>query len=138
MAEIKKRIAIVQAVFHQKELAIMLDAAKDEAEKRGLEIVEVRSVPGSMEIPLLMDKLLQRSDIDGGVVLGVIEKGETAHGRVMGDAVITRLLDMEIRHQKPLGTAILGPEIELSQVPPRLEKYARNAVAAVHALLAQL
>lgn len=132
------RVAIVQAVFHEKELAVMLAAAKEEAEKLRLDVAEVRSVPGSMEIPLLMDKLLQRKDIDGGVVLGIIEKGETAHGRVMGDAVITRLIDMEIRHQKPLGTAILGPEIEISQVPSRLEKYARNAVTAVHSLLTQL
>lgn len=132
------RIAIVQAVFHEKELAVMLAAAREEAKRLGLDVAEVRSVPGSMEIPLLMDKLLQRKDIDGGVVLGIIEKGETAHGRVMGDAVITRLVDMELRHQKPVGMAILGPEIELAQVPPRLEKYARNAVKAVHALLTQL
>lgn len=131
-------IAIVQAVFHAKELEVMLSAAKDEAQKLGLNIIEVRSVPGSMEIPLMMDVLLKRGDIKGGVVLGIIEKGETAHGRVMGDAVTRALIDMEIRHQKPLGTAILGPEIETSQVLPRMEKYARAAVRAVHALLSQL
>lgn len=137
MAEKTFTVGLVQAVFHKKELEVMLKAAQDEAQTLGLAIVEVRSVPGSMEIPLMMDRLLRRPDINGGVALGIIEKGETAHGRVMGDAVITRLIDMEIRHQKPLGVAILGPEIEIFQVAPRLEKYARNAVKAVHSLLTQ-
>jgi 6,7-dimethyl-8-ribityllumazine synthase len=132
------KIAIVQAVFHKSELEVMLKAAKQQAQEIELDVVDTRSVPGSMELPIIVDHLLNKAEVDGVVALGIIEKGETAHGRVMADAVVSRLIDIQLRAKKPIGVGILGPEIMPSQIPPRLEGYAKAAVRAVKNVLDQL
>jgi 6,7-dimethyl-8-ribityllumazine synthase len=132
------KIVIVQAVFHKSELEIMLKAAKQQAQEIELDVVDVRSVPGSMELPIVVDHVLNKAEVDGVVALGIIEKGETAHGRVMADAVVSRLVDLQLRLKKPIGIGILGPEIMPSQIPPRLEGYAKAAVRAVKNVLDQL
>jgi 6,7-dimethyl-8-ribityllumazine synthase len=131
------KIAIVQAVFHKSELEVMLKAAKQQAQEIELDVVDTRSVPGSMELPIVVDHLLNKAEVDGVVALGIIEKGETAHGRVMADAVVSRLIDIQLRLKKPIGIGILGPEIMPSQIPPRLEGYAKAAVRAVKNVLDQ-
>jgi len=65
----------------------------------------------------------------------VIEQGQTAHGRVMGQAVISAILNLQLDLMKPIGVGILGPEIQPGQIQERLVPYARDAVLAVHAML---
>lgn len=129
------RIAFVLGSFHKKEAGQMLAAAYDEAAKQGLEIVEEVWVPGSMEKPLALKRLLQRPDIDGAAVLGIIERGETKHGLVMGHVVYDAIIRLQLEFMKPIGFGILGPEILPEQIPPRLDGYARAAVAATAKML---
>ena len=84
---------------------------------------------------MALKRLLQESSIDGAVVLGIIEQGQTAHGLVMGQAVMNAILDLQLNLMKPIGVGILGPDIRLDQIPERLETYAKNAVIAVHHML---
>lgn len=130
-----KKIVIIQATFHQDEMKVMLDTAQETARYLGLEVSKVISVPGSMEIPLALSKNIYGSDIVGGVVLGIIERGETKHGLVMGQTVIASIIDMQLKACKPIGVGILGPEIFPSQIPPRLVPYAKAAVEATYKML---
>ena len=124
-------IGIVLGSFHKDHVTRMLEAARDEAAKRGMTIAEEVWVPGSMEKPLAAKRLLVRDNIDGVVVLGIIERGETKHGMVMGIAATNALIGLQLEFMKPVGMGILGPEIHPSQIPPRAEPYARSAVAVI-------
>ena len=126
-----KRIALVMGSFHRHKVEEMLDEARKAAASRNLQIIEEMWVHGSMEKPLALKRLLLRDDIDGAVALGVIERGETAHGLVMGQAVVNAIVDLQLQTMKPIGLGILGPEILPSQIPPRLRPYAREAVVAL-------
>ena len=53
-----KRIGIVCGSFHRDEVERMLAFATDEAEQHGLTVGDVVWVPGSMEVPLALDRLL--------------------------------------------------------------------------------
>ncbi len=130
-----RRIALVLGSFHRARIELMLDEARAAAGEHGLDIVDEVWVPGSMEKPLALKRLLVRDDVDGAVALGIIERGETAHGLVMGQAVIGAIVDLQLELMKPVGVGILGPEIFPSQIDGRLRSYARNAVAAVAAML---
>ncbi len=132
-----KNIAIVLGSFHKKEMEIMLAQARITAKENELNITDEIWVPGSMEKPIIAKKLAQRKDIDGIVILGIIEKGETKHGLVMAQTVIQSLLNIQLEYMKPMGMGILGPEIEPAQIPARLEPYADKAVSAV-ALMIQI
>ena len=52
------KIAIVCGSFHQSEVQRMLEWATDEAIKSDLSVEEVVWVPGAMEVPLALDRLL--------------------------------------------------------------------------------
>jgi 6,7-dimethyl-8-ribityllumazine synthase len=112
----------------------MLEYAKDEANSKNAEICEIIWVPGSMEVPLALERLLKKNEIDGAITLGIIELGETQHGLAMGQAVIGSIIELQIKHGKPIGLGIIGPGAEEHHIEPRLEPHARAAVGAVVAM----
>ena len=129
------RMGVVCGSFHRDEVNRTLDYATDEAESKKWEIAETVWVPGSMESPLALDRLLQREDIHGAIVLGIIEKGETDHGMVMGQSVTKAIIELQIKHGKPIGLGIIGPGAEPKHIEPRLEPHARAAVGAVASMV---
>lgn len=130
-----KNIAVLLGLFHKNEVEEMLDEVRSYSRENNLTIVEEKWVPGSMEKPLALKQLLMRDDVEGGVVLGIIERGETKHGLVMATAVIAAIIQLQLEFMKPVGVGILGPEILPSQIPCRVRPYARGAVAAVENML---
>ena len=88
-----------------------------------------------MEVPLALDRLLSRDDIEGAACLGIIEKGQTQHGLAMGQAVMKSIIELQLVHEKPVGLGIIGPGAEPAHIEPRLEPHARASIAAVASML---
>ena len=129
------QIAIVCGSFHKTEVGRMLEVAKSTAAENDLEIIEVQWVPGCMEIPLAIDRVLRREDIVAASCLGIIEKGETQHGLAMGQAVIKTIIELQLVHDKPVGLGIIGPGAEVHHIEPRLEKHAAASITAIRGML---
>ena len=129
------RLGIVCGSFHRDEVERMLEYARDEAVSKNWDVAEVAWVPGSMEAPLALDRMLQNEDVHGAVVLGIIERGQTDHGLVMGQSVTKAIIELQISHNKPIGLGIIGPGAEPEHIEPRLEPHARAAVGAVAAMV---
>ncbi len=130
-----KSIAIVAGSYHKESVELMVEKAKEIATSTNLIVEEVSWVPGSMEVPLQIKRLFLRDSIDGAVVLGIIENGETKHGLVMGQAVTNALIDLQIASMKPIGFGIIGPGAKSEQIEKRLLPYAEKAVLAVSEML---
>ena len=128
-------IAIVAGNFHKELVEKMVEEARRTASENDLIVEEVSWVPGSMEVPLQLKRLLLRESIDGAVVLGIIEKGETDHGFVMGTAVTKGIIDLQLTSMKPIGYGIIGPRADDKHIRERLAPYARKAVLAVGTML---
>ena len=127
-------IAIVCGSFHKNEVSKMLEWASNEASKHELTVSEIVWVPGAMEVPLALERLLSRDDIQGAACLGIIEKGQTQHGLAMGQAVIKSIIDLQLNWNKPVGLGIIGPGAEPEHIGPRLEPHARAAIAAISSM----
>ena len=127
-------IAIVCGSFHKTEVSKMLEWASDEASQRGLTLTDVVWVPGAMEVPLALNRLLARDDIQGAACLGIIEKGHTQHGLAMGQSVMQSIIDLQLTWNKPVGLGIIGPGAEPEHIGPRLEPHARAAVSAISSM----
>ena len=95
-------IVAVCAMYHLDEMNKMLKIATSQAEDLGYNIVDVIEVPGCMEIPLALDRVLANEEIDGAFCLGIIEKGETDHGLVMGQGVLKTILELQLVHKGDL------------------------------------
>ena len=130
-----KRQAIVAGSYHKDHIEKMVDEARSVALDKGIIVEEVVWVPGSMEMPLQIKRLFLRESIDGAVVLGIIEKGETEHGSIMGQSVIKSLIDLQLASMKPIGFGIIGPGAKPEHIEDRLLPYAKNSVLAVNEML---
>lgn len=125
------KIAAVCGSFHKEEIQRMLEYAENEANFNGAEISKIIWVPGSMEVPLALNRLLEDNEVDAAIALGIIERGETQHGLVMGQAVTRSIIELQIKFDKSIGLGIIGPGAEKHHIEPRLEPHARSAVDAV-------
>jgi 6,7-dimethyl-8-ribityllumazine synthase len=123
-------LAIVAAEFNRAIVDTMVAAASDEVEKVGAHIAREVRVLGCYETVLVADRLLTQSDVDAVVVLGFIERGETLHGEVMGHVVLHALVELELKHQKPIGIGVIGPGATEEQAHQRKDAAARTAVRA--------
>ena len=130
-----RKIGIVCGSYHKSEVERMLEWSSDEAVKLNLIVEDVLWVPGAMEVPFALDRLLSRDDIEGAACLGIIEKGQTQHGLAMGQAVIKSIIELQLVHEKPVGLGIIGPGAEPAHIEPRLEPHARASIAAVASML---
>ena len=130
-----KSIAIVAGSFHKDLVDKMVDEARKAASETNLIVEEVSWVPGSMEKPLALKHFLKLDEVDAAVVLGVIEKGETMHGEIMGHSVINAILSLQLEFMKPIGIGIIGPGVDDNQIEERIIPYAKNAVKAVVSML---
>lgn len=128
-------IGLVIGKFHHSEADSMREEAEEAALEYKLNIVSTAWIPGAMEAPLMAKKFLQNDSIDGLVVLGIIERGETKHGIVMAQAITNALIGLQLEYMKPIGMGILGPDIFPSQIPARVRPYARSAIKAVQHML---
>ena len=128
-------IAIVCGSYHKTEIERMLNLARDQAEKENLTIVEVIWVPGAMEVPLAISRVINNPQIHGAACLGIIEKGSTQHGLAMGQAVLSSIIDLQLESGKPICLGIIGPGAEPEHIEPRLEPHARAAISAISSML---
>jgi 6,7-dimethyl-8-ribityllumazine synthase len=130
-----KSIVIVAGSYHKESVERMVEKAREIASDNNLIVEEVSWVPGSMEVPLQIKRLFLRESIEGAVVLGIIENGETKHGLVMGKAVIDSLLNLQLASMKPIGFGIIGPGAKPEHIDDRLLPYAENAMLALSEML---
>jgi len=78
------------------------------------------NVPGVFDMPLVIDTLLQKKDIDAVVTLGAIIKGQTKHDELIANVVAARISKLSIKYQKPVSLGISGPGMSESR---RLEEF---------------
>jgi len=128
-------IAIICGSFHKEEIEKMLDFARDQAASENLTITDVVWVPGAMEVPLALSRLIEKDDIHGAACLGIIEKGSTQHGLATGQAVLRTIIDLQLKTNKPIGLGIIGPGAEPEHIGPRMEPHARAAISAISSML---
>ena len=76
-------IAIVVAEFNEKVTSRMHQVAIEKAKNLKLNIKYTCKVPGIFDMPLIIDKLLEKKDVDGVVTLGAVIKGQTKHDEII-------------------------------------------------------
>ena len=117
--------------FNEKVTSRMLSVAEEKANLMKLKIVHTCKVPGAFDMPIVVDALLNRKDVDGVVTLGAIIKGQTKHDEVISHAAAKSLTDLSLKHQKPVSLGISGPGMQERHAHARIRPVAERAVEAV-------
>ena len=117
--------------FNEEVTSRMLSVAQEKANQLKLKIIYTCSVPGAYDMPIIVDRLLQKSDVDAVVTLGAIIKGQTKHDEVISHAAAQALTELSIKYQKPVSLGISGPGMQERHAHARIRPVAERAVEAV-------
>ncbi|MDF2425902.1 MAG: 6,7-dimethyl-8-ribityllumazine synthase [Nitrosopumilus sp.] len=124
-------IAIVVSEFNEDVTSRMLAIAREKADLMKLKISYICMVPGAYDMPIIVDSLLQKKDVDAVVTLGAIIKGQTKHDEVISHAAVQALTNLSLKYQKPVSLGISGPGMQERHAYARIRPVAERAVEAV-------
>ena len=117
--------------FNEEVTSRMLFVAQEKANLMKLKIIYTCKVPGAYDMPIIVDALLKKKDVDGVVTLGAIIKGQTKHDEVISHSAAKSLSDLSIKYQKPVSLGISGPGMQKRHAYARIRPVAERAVEAV-------
>src|SRR5271167_3516121 len=134
------RILIVEARFYDDIADFLLAGAMKVLEAAGA-VVEVVTVPGSLEIPaaivIALDAAKQKGrPYDGVVALGCVIRGDTIHFEIVSQLSAQGLLDLSVARALPLGNGIVTVNtLTQALARARLEEQDKGGDAARAALV---
>jgi 6,7-dimethyl-8-ribityllumazine synthase len=123
------RLGIVASRFNEALAAQLLERARREAERLGVQASVLR-VAGALEIPLALQWLAQSRRFDALVALGMVIRGETYHFEVVANESARGVMDVALEFGLPVANGILTTDDE-AQAEARLDKGAEAVRVAV-------
>lgn len=105
------RIACVHSTYHADLIERMLDSARSVLSEAGLgdaDRLEV-SVPGAFELPIVAQRLAQRTDVYAVLCFGLVLRGETDHDRYISSSVASALQTIGLETKTPVLFGLLTP-----------------------------
>jgi 6,7-dimethyl-8-ribityllumazine synthase len=122
------RIGIVQARFNAELTGKLAQACLAELERLEVEESDIKhvTVPGALEIAVVLKAMAESGDFDALIALGCIIRGETYHFELVANESAAGVTRVALDHQVPIANAILTVETE-AQAWARAEDKGRDA-----------
>ena len=141
------RVGIVWSRFNEEIVRLLLTACDKELVALGVAAsdIDVVSVPGALEIPIVLQTLaLERRGIAGRrydalVALGAVVRGETYHFEVVSNESARGILDVQLETGMPVSNGVLTTNDEAqakARAPVKGAEAARVAVEMANTLRA--
>jgi 6,7-dimethyl-8-ribityllumazine synthase len=131
------RIGIVQARFNEGVTNGLRDACLAELAAMGVEKERIThlTVPGALEVPLTLQLLARRGEVDALIALGCIIRGETYHFELVANESGAGVTRVSLDHGIPVANAILTTENPTQAMVRQIEKGRDAARVAVEMAL---
>ena len=122
------RIGIVQARFNAELTDKLAESCLAELETLGVlaKHIEHVTVPGALEVPIVLAAMAASDDYDALIALGCIIRGETYHFELVANESGAGVTRVSLDHELPIANAILTVENE-AQAWARAEEKGRDA-----------
>ena len=99
----KNKVLIIQVNYYKDISTALLKSAKNEL--KNFAKINVISVPGVFEIPVVISKNLKK--YDGFVALGCVIKGQTPHFDFISKSTTDAIMNISVDSKKPVGNGII-------------------------------
>ena len=99
----KNKVLIIQANYYKEISTALLKSAKNEL--KNFAKINIISVPGVFEIPVIISKNLKK--YDGFVALGCVIKGQTPHFDFISKSTTDAIMNISVESKKPVGNGII-------------------------------
>lgn len=131
-------LAIVVSEFNRDITFKMLEHSRNHAHKLGAKISYIMYVPGTFDMPLAVERLLKKKNVDAVVTLGAVIKGDTRHDDIVAENTARLIADLSLLHGKPVALGITGPGMTIDQARERVELVPMRAVNAALNMVVRL
>jgi 6,7-dimethyl-8-ribityllumazine synthase len=103
------RLGLVVAEWNPAITGMLRDGAMETLLKHGvsLKLIKEAKVPGSFELPLGAQLLLEHHDLDGVICIGSVIRGETPHFEFVCQGVTQGVMDLNLKFGKPVIFCVL-------------------------------
>lgn len=127
------RIGIVQARFNENIGQGLFDACVAELLALGVSEDDIlyMTVPGALEVPLVLQMMCQSEEFDALIALGAVVRGETYHFELVSNESGAGITRVSLDHNMPIANAILTTENDEQAIVRMTEKGADAARVAV-------
>ncbi len=108
------RIGIVQARFNEEHCVALSKACIEELIALGVAQQDIKlvTVPGALEIPFALQKLVETGQFDGLVALGAVIRGETYHFELVSNESASGITRISIESGLPIANGVLTCETD--------------------------
>ncbi len=127
------RVGVVMARFNIDVCEGLLSACTAELKKLGVAAgdITIATVPGALEIPLVLQTMAQTGSFDALVALGAVIRGETYHFEVVSNDACRAVMEVQLDTGIPVANGILTCEDDDQALARMQVKGADCAQAAV-------
>ena len=127
------RIGIVMSRFNQDVCEGLLSACVAELKRLGVAASDmaIATVPGALEIPLVLQTMAQSGSYDALVALGAVIRGETYHFEVVSNDSCRAVMEVQLETGIPVANGILTCEDDDQAIARMQPKGTDCAQAAV-------
>lgn len=109
----KAKVCIVASKYNEQFTdALVENAVAELGELIPMARIDIIRVPGAFEIPVVVAKVMQRSDINCIIALGLIIRGDTHHADLVASSVTQSLQDLAVKNCLPVIHEVLLVEDE--------------------------
>ena len=126
-------VGVVMSRFNQDICEGLLSACATELRRLGVNEsdIEIATVPGALEIPLVLQNMAQSDRFDALIALGAVIRGETYHFEVVSNDSCRAVMDVQLDTGIPVANGILTCEDDDQALARMQQKGTDCAQAAV-------
>jgi 6,7-dimethyl-8-ribityllumazine synthase len=126
-------VGIVMSRFNQDICEGLLAACTSELKRLGVAEgdIEIATVPGALEIPLVLQTMAQSRRFDALVALGAVIRGDTYHFEVVSNDACRAVMEVQLETGIPVANGILTCENDDQALARMQQKGSDCAQAAV-------
>jgi 6,7-dimethyl-8-ribityllumazine synthase len=106
------KIGIVVSTWNEKITSNLFLGAHQALLDKGVKEhdITIEYVPGAFELPLASQLMLETTKFDGIIAIGVVIQGETKHFDFVCAGTTHGLMDVMLKHSKPIAFCVLTDE----------------------------
>ena len=131
------RIGIVQSRFNEPVVSGLLSACVAELQKYGVdpEAIDHVSVPGALEIPVVLQTMAHTQKYDALIAIGAVIRGETYHFELVSNESCRGVMEVTLETGVPIANGILTVNTDKQALARTSEKGADCARVAIEMAL---
>ena len=133
----KSKIGIIVSQWNNHITNRLLEGALSVLEKSVIlkENIIVKQVPGTFELPLGGQYLLEKNQVDGVICIGCVIRGETKHFDYVCQGATNGIMSLGLRYNKPVIFCVLTDENEQQSLNRSGGKYGNKGTECAVACL---